>query len=882
MQITLTDETKGLLQGTYSAHVSIIDNATQKTYWEEDQHLLFDRGFAEIILGPVESLLDIETPYVRVFIDGSTIQFPIYPSLLAVHSNTATQLSDTDALYVRQGRVGLGTSIPSEKLTVKGNLKFLDNTNKIIFGNGSYISKEGYATVSSNSALVPSIKTQLDTLESEVALLGNSNGNESNILLLNTSLATVSANVADHGNALNTLSSNISTLTSDVSNINDSIDSYNNIAASLQQHTTSINVLINHNATMVSSMSTAQSDISTISSNVSVLNTALSTNTTAITTVSANVLDLTTRVSGLESTFGNYNELNTTLSGHTNAIDTVSGNVSLISVKLNQHATTIDSHTTTINANQSSIASLSSTLEQHATTIDRHTTTINANQSSIASLSSTLDQHTTTIDRHTTTINALSNSNDTILSTLDHHATTINQLTTDMTLKLNKTAFDDWKGLATHTFTTVSLNTLALTPRTESLPSNPKQGSIVFEDTEFKGYDGTKWVTLSLEPTLNTSSTPGTYWASTESTLSTQHNLGIGVANPQAKLDVQGQVRFKLLSQQQELTHVLVKNTDGFLYYKTISAADFITNANDSQVILDGNTLKLATMNASAGDILTWNGSNWTPSENTPLSPPSPYTGSHGIVINDNTISITANGAESGDILTWNGSNWIPSENTASSTPINYTGGTGITVNGDTISLSDTVNFSGSLFKLNNLSSTVEKPLSIVHGTTETLTISQEGRLTIALPGEEDQAWYSIASGGLNYFSNMITNFQAAIGTNNIGTVVDGPTLLVQSTYSENPSTIRSAMEVLNPDGESLLEIQDRGYVGIGTNEPNATLDINGVARLKKYSSQPDVGCSLASDGAIALTSRYTLCVCKGEILDWVETSDGSTPCDWD
>ena len=128
----------------------------------------------------------------------------------------------------------------------------------------------------------------------------------------------------------------------------------------------------------------------------------------------------------------------------------------------------------------------------------------------------------------------------------------------------------------------------------------------------------------------------------------------------------------------------------------------------------------------------------------------------------------------------------------------------------------------------------------------------------------------------------MISEFQAAIGTTNIGTVEHGPTLLVQSAYYENPSTIRSAMEVLSPDGESLFEIQDRGYVGIGTNEPNATLDINGVARLKKYSSQPDVGCSLASDGAIALTSRYTLCVCKGEILDWVETSDGSTPCDWD
>ena len=102
----------------------------------------------------------------------------------------------------------------------------LDYSNCMKATKNSYISKEGYATVSSYSALVPSIKTQLDTLESEVALLGSLNGNESNILLLNSSLATVSANVADHDNALNTLSSKISTLTSDVSNINNYVFEY--------------------------------------------------------------------------------------------------------------------------------------------------------------------------------------------------------------------------------------------------------------------------------------------------------------------------------------------------------------------------------------------------------------------------------------------------------------------------------------------------------------------------------------------------------------------------------------------------------------------------------------------------------------------------------
>ena len=65
--------------------------------------------------------------------------------------------------------------------------------------------------------------------------------------------------------------------------------------------------------------------------------------------------------------------------------------------------------------------------------------------------------------------------------------------------------------------------------------------------------------------------------------------------------------------------------------------------------------------------------------------------------------------------------------------------------------------------------------------------------------------------------------------------------------------------------------------LGVGTTSPQATLDINGTARLAKYSSPP-LACDAAHDGTIALTHLYRMCVCNGS--SWVQTSDGAG-CSW-
>ncbi|MCS7085226.1 MAG: hypothetical protein NZ534_04005, partial [Bacteroidia bacterium] len=97
-------------------------------------------------------------------------------------------------------------------------------------------------------------------------------------------------------------------------------------------------------------------------------------------------------------------------------------------------------------------------------------------------------------------------------------------------------------------------------------------------------------------------------------------------------------------------------------------------------------TLGLPTSGVSAGQVMTWNGSNWAPA--TPQSGNITLTGAGGISVtpvsgSTFTISLPL-GTVSGQVLTWNGSTW-----TAQSPPsggTSYTAGNGISITGNQIS----------------------------------------------------------------------------------------------------------------------------------------------------------------------------------------------------
>lgn len=68
--------------------------------------------------------------------------------------------------------------------------------------------------------------------------------------------------------------------------------------------------------------------------------------------------------------------------------------------------------------------------------------------------------------------------------------------------------------------------------------------------------------------------------------------------------------------------------------------------------------------------------------------------------------------------------------------------------------------------------------------------------------------------------------------------------------------------------------------LGVNQSSPQATLDVNGFLRLAVNSSAP-VACSASVNGAVAITSGFTLCICKGAATAWVRSTDGTTACSW-
>jgi hypothetical protein len=70
--------------------------------------------------------------------------------------------------------------------------------------------------------------------------------------------------------------------------------------------------------------------------------------------------------------------------------------------------------------------------------------------------------------------------------------------------------------------------------------------------------------------------------------------------------------------------------------------------------------------------------------------------------------------------------------------------------------------------------------------------------------------------------------------------------------------------------GAVRLTVNSTGNVGIGSTSPQATLDVNGYARMTLQSSQP-VACSGTNQGAIALNHLAQMCACNG--TSWILVS---------
>lgn len=131
---------------------------------------------------------------------------------------------------------------------------------------------------------------------------------------------------------------------------------------------------------------------------------------------------------------------------------------------------------------------------------------------------------------------------------------------------------------------------------------------------------------------------------------------------------------------------------------------------------------------------------------------------------------------------------------------------------------------------------------------------------------------FAVSDGGVsspNVLTALAVSFKSSSAKANLFSPAGVGAIILQSSINYSNLAAKT-------NGMSLSS----GSLGIGTVVPQATLDVNGYARLKVNMFQP-AACSEVNNGAIALTSRSTLCTCRSTSLSWVETSDGTTACKW-
>jgi hypothetical protein len=121
LQGRLTDATGQALNGNFSLTFRIYNASTGGTkLWEETQTLTLSAGVFSVQLGSVKPLnLAFDQPYWVEIIVGSEVFSPRQSLAASAYAFRASQL---EGLTVRDAKLGIGTTAPSQKLEVMGNV----------------------------------------------------------------------------------------------------------------------------------------------------------------------------------------------------------------------------------------------------------------------------------------------------------------------------------------------------------------------------------------------------------------------------------------------------------------------------------------------------------------------------------------------------------------------------------------------------------------------------------------------------------------------------------------------------------------------------------------------------------------------------------------
>lgn len=284
--------------------------------------------------------------------------------------------------------------------------------------------------------------------------------------------------------------------------------------------------------------------------------------------------------------------------------------------------------------------------------------------------------------------------------------------------------------------------------------------------------------------------------------------LGLGVTNPQARLDIAGNI--KITDGTQGVGKVLTSDANGLAIWQTPVVAPTYTGS--SSVLLNGASFERA---ALTGDV--------TAAQNTNIT-----TIAAGAVtsakIADGTITAAdlsnLGATTAGQSLVWSGSGWVPTTPTAANSANIYTkDGTlaanrTVTMGGNNIAFSGVGNFGIGTTDLKSNKLTVS---GLGAGTNQsTLKLTTPGA---ALAEKSNIGFYSTFNSGT-----------ADLGPRRTADIVSGfSTAAWGNEYLS--FNVGSATDANNLTSEK-MRIQSNGNVGIGTNNPLAKLDVLGNIKI--------------------------------------------------
>ena len=798
IQITLSDSKTGLLNGNYPAELKVLDYTSNEAYWEANQTISFSNGFAEIIIGPIDNLASIKEPRVVVIIDDNRLEFPIHPSLFAVQSHRATQLSDTSALLVNNGKVGLGVDAPTTKLDILGDIQIRGTNSSIMFKNGPNLTASSLTQL---LALPQQLTASMNQMNQSVNQLSTN---------MNQSIQTIESKLSNVQASINILEvqtgANPIQVTGSYNNQLLKINLDGSIAplTSFYKNDSTNYLLRSNNGELFSTSISSDFEISNNDlrlnrlSQLRLLSESLPTN--------INNGDIRFNNNSFFVSFNNaWHELATKSngpfisieSGTTNQGQPDTGNGGLLFDGTDYHLW----KNAWVKLGSNDFSQLSPSNESTFVVIDQNG---NASKRMISTNSSL------TFDNQNIRINDQSLNDNTLVMWENNQLKSVTlKENGGIQVKNNQislaapfyTSANTKIGIGVEPTETLDVNG-ALRLRTLPLQSqsNVSAGSILFDGSMFKGWDGSQWHVFT-QATSN-GSTTGWQTNGSNLTASPNGNVGVKLNNPQATLDINGSLRIRDIPSASGSHPVLMVDSDGDILKGSLSFSDVLPSVSgatngqllgvsnnawapvdlqgSSTIAMDGFQAHLSTSNIRDNDVYMFKNNQWQAQQLTssnrhitltstgldlatsnvsnrsilyfdtdawvtqPLINPN-----REVMIDSDGLRLSQMGAITGQQLTWDGASWVPSRNET----VSYQAANGVQLINNTFQLASNLSWANNTFTIgsnstasfviNRLSSTLTNPIQIKDANNAILTeINSAGQLSIGYNGGPEWVFY--------------------------------------------------------------------------------------------------------------------------------------------